>query len=57
MKKVFENPEISVCLFRTENILTASGVGNYTDTVTENIGASDNGLTTTTFGSLFGSNQ
>lgn len=50
MKKEYKNPKIKINTFMTENIVTTSGT--YTQKVTTEIGASENGLTTVKFGDL-----
>ncbi len=54
MKKIFENPEIKVESFLTENVITTSGVASYTDKVKSGIGASGSNLTERSYTSIFG---
>ncbi|MDO5399086.1 MAG: hypothetical protein Q4G33_14295 [bacterium] len=54
MKNVFENPEIKVSLFLTENVITTSGTSTYEDKVKREIGAEGNNLTEKSYTSIFG---
>lgn len=42
MKKVFENPEMNISLFESENVLTVSGGNNLTN-ATNTLGGTDIG--------------
>lgn len=53
MKQIFENPEINICLFITDNIITTSGVEtSYANKVETAIGVAANNLTKTSFSDL-----